>query len=134
MDIRLDELPFDYDGKHYILRCNMNVLADVQIAYDGDLSPALNDRGTLRSVLEFLAAMMNDYADEQGWFDPGVTQEGYPCAPELSKRFTARQLGRKLRREEIPQTEIFALVVKAIVPLRAQQAGDATGKNGEPGN
>lgn len=116
MDIRLDSLPFEFDGKHYILRCNMNVLADVQIAYNGDLMPALNDRGTLRSVLEFLAAMMNDYADEQGWFEPGTTELGFPCAPELSKRFTARSLGRKLRRGQIPVKEIFLLVGRALVP------------------
>lgn len=133
MDLRLETLPFDYDGKHYQLRCNMNVLADVQIAYNGNLTPALNDKGTFRSVLEFLAAMMNDWADEQGWFEPGVTPEGYPCAPELPRRFTARALGRKLRREDIPMQEIFALVGRALVPQRAktEQADKA---DDEPGN
>lgn len=133
MDLRLEELPFEYDGRRYLLRCNMNVLADVQIAYDGNLTPALNTRGTLRSVLEFLAAMMNDYADEQGWFDPGTTAEGYPCAPELAKRFTARSLGRKLRREQIPVAEIFGLVGRALVPETAKnEAGEQ--KASDPGN
>ena len=133
MDIRLDSLPFDFDGKRYILRCNMNVLADVQIAYKGDLTPALNDRGTLRSALEFLAAMMNDYADEQGWFEPGRTPEGYECAPELAKRFTARSLGRKLRRERIPFKELFLLVGRAVVPQGAKYERP-TDADGEPGN
>ena len=30
MDIRLETMPFELDGKTYQLRCNMNVLADVQ--------------------------------------------------------------------------------------------------------
>lgn len=133
MDVRLDSLPFDFEGRHYILRCNMNVLADVQIAYNGDLTPALNDRGTLRSVLEFLAAMMNDYADEQGWFEPGTTEQGFPCAPELAKRFTARSLGRKLRREDIPKAEIFRLVWAGITPQRSQTDEKPT-QDGSRGN
>lgn len=133
MDIRLDSLPFDFDGRHYVLRCNMNVLADVQIAYKGDLTPALNDKGTLRSALEFLAAMMNDYADEQGWFEPGTTPQGYECAPELAKRFSARSLGRRLRREQIPFKEIFLLVGHAVVPQSAKNEAQDERK-GEPGN
>lgn len=133
MDVRLDSLPFEYEGRIYTLRCNMNVLADVQIAYNGDLTPALNDRGTLRSVLEFLAAMMNDWADEQGWFEPGVTEQGFPCAPELAKRFTARSLGRKLRRDQIPQKDIFLLVGRALVPQRAKNE-DRPEESGDSGN
>lgn len=123
-DIRLREVPFELDGRHYTLRCNMNVLADVQEAYNGDLTPALNMRGTLRSVLEFLAAMLNEDADQRGLFEPGVSPEGYPCAPELSRRFTAKQLGRKLKRSDIPMSKIFALVQAEIAPKRddAQEA------------
>ena len=133
MDVRLDSLPFEFEGRHYTLRCNMNVLADVQIAYNGDLSPALNDRGTLRSVLEFLAAMMNDWADEQGWFEPGVSEQGFPCAPELAKRFTSRSLGRKLRREQIPVKEIFMLVGAALVPQNGKTEGQPQ-QDGSRGN
>lgn len=123
-DIRLREVPFELDGRHYTLRCNMNVLADVQEAYNGDLGPALSKRGTLHSALEFLAAMLNDDADLQGLFDPGTTPEGYPRAPELEKRFTARQLGRKLKREEIPLVEIFKLVTVELTPERASVQGE----------
>ena len=119
-DIRLREVPFELDGRRYTLRCNMNVLADVQEAYGGDLTPALSMRGTLRSVLEFLAAMLNEDAETRGLFDPGITPQGYPCAPELETRFTARQLGRKLKREDIPMAEIFAMVQAEIAPRRAE--------------
>lgn len=112
MSIRLQTKPFDYEGKTYILRCNMNVLADVQDAYDGNLGAALDEKKPFRSVLAFLAAMMNDYADEMHW-------------PE---RFTARQLGRTLTSRDLP--DIMGLVVAALVPdTGADQAEEANEKN-----
>lgn len=121
-DIRLNSLPFKYDGREYKLRCNMNVLADVQEAYGGDFSAALNGRGAMHSVLEFLAAMMNDYADEQGWFDEQVGPTGFPAAPILAKRFTARQLGRVLHQGQIPGAEIVRLVTASLsVKSEAQE-------------
>lgn len=105
-DVRMREIPYELDGKRYRLRCNMNVLADVQEAYDGDFMESLNSKSSMKGILEFLAAMLNDYADEQGW-------------PE---RFTAKQLGRKLRREEIPGVEIMALVTEAVLPRKKEEA------------
>lgn len=79
MDLRLKSVPYELDGKTYQLRCNMAVLMDVQEAFDGDLTQALSRAHSMRGLLEFLAAMLNDYADEQGW----------------TERWTARQLGRR---------------------------------------
>jgi hypothetical protein len=79
VDIRLKIVPFEWEGKTYQICCNMNVLADVQEAFDGDLEAALGKR-SLRGVLEFLAAMLNDAAASAGW-------------PE---RFTAKGIGRSL--------------------------------------
>lgn len=114
MSIRLEEMPFEYDGKEYILRCNMNVLADVQEAYNGDLGAALDEKRPVKSILEFLAAMMNDYADEMHW-------------PE---RFTARQLGRRLLKKDVPD-EIMTLVISALIPGDGEDNTEAedTGKN-----
>lgn len=78
-DIRLEKFNFEFDGKVYVLRCNMNVLADVQ-SERGSLPNITNEAGGLNTRLIYLAAMMNDYADEMGW-------------PE---RFTPKSLGRKL--------------------------------------
>ncbi len=100
--VKMKEIPFELDGKRYRLRCNMNVLADVQEAYGGDFMESLDSRRSMKGILEFLAAMLNDYADEQDW-------------PE---RFTAKQLGRKLRREEIPGVEIMSLVTEAVLPRK----------------
>ena len=99
-DIRLEEFPFDLDGKTYLLRCNMNVLADVQEAFGGTIAGALSGESANRSVMEFLAAMLNDYADEKGW-------------PE---RFTARQLGRRLPLYAVRPTVIMGLVTRSITP------------------
>ena len=76
MDLRLKSVPYELEGKTYQLRCNMAVLMDVQEAFDGDLTQALSRAHSMRGLLEFLAAMLNDYADEQGW----------------TERWTARQL------------------------------------------
>lgn len=126
-DLRLENALFSFEGRSYTLRCNMNVLADVQAAYGGDLTPALSGRGTIRSVLEFLAAMMNDYADEQGWFEP----DPYTGKAVLPGRFTARKLGRKLDREDIPMVKIFALVTAAVAP---KKSADAEPDPHDPGN
>lgn len=103
-DIRLEELPFEFDGKTYLLRCNMNVLADVQNAHNGNIADALDSESAMQSVLEFTAAMMNDYADEMGW-------------PE---RHTAKTVGRKLALYDLPIGKIMRLVTQAMTPIRAE--------------
>ena len=98
--VKMREIPFELDGKRYRLRCNMNVLADVQEEYDGDFMESLNGKKAMKGILVFLAAMLNDFADEMGW-------------PE---RFTAKQLGRRLHQDEIPGVKIMALVTEAVLP------------------
>lgn len=100
MDIRLKETPFEWNGKTYMLRCNMNVLADVQEAFGGELSEAMAGKNSVRTLTEFLAAMLNDYADDMGW-------------PE---RFTARQVGRQMKPSAIGQIRqaVMALVADAL--------------------
>lgn len=112
MGIRLEEIPFELNGKTYQLRCNMNVLADVQEQYDGDFISALNDKKTMKSVLFFLAAMLNDYADEKGW----------------EERYTAKSLGRMIRLNDISVKEIMGLVVRSVMT----EASPASPE--EPGN
>lgn len=79
-DIRLPEVPFEFNGKTYKLRCNMNVLAEIQENNGGKLPNIFDENKTLNNFLLYLSAMMNDYADEQGW----------------EERVTAKELGRKL--------------------------------------
>lgn len=96
--IRLKEHSFNFEGKEYKLRCNFNVLADVQEACGGSIPDIFDPKKTLKNSAIFLAAMMNDYADEQGW-------------PE---RFTARQIGRKIDfKDGLLTQRIINLVISA---------------------
>ena len=99
-DIRLQTEPLELGGKTYLLRCNFNVLADVQEAFGGDFLAAMDYKQSFRAVTEITAAMANDYADEMGW-------------PE---RFTARQMGRLLPMNDLKlwQMKIAMLVLSAL--------------------
>lgn len=129
-DLRLETLPFEFEGRRYLLRCNMNVLADVQEMNDGVISPALEGKRAQKSVLQFLAAMMNDYADEQGWFEE--PEDG--GEPVLAKPFTPRGLGRVLNIFDVPSAQILGLVTRAITPARKAKEDDSGVKPGEAGN
>ena len=83
---KLNTVDYELEGRVYRLSCNMNVLADVQDEYDGNLLRALNTVHGLKSTLAFLAAMLTDAADTQGITD----ENGLPLV------FTRKQLGRKL--------------------------------------
>jgi len=86
----------------------MNVLADVQDEYGGNLLRALNTAHGLKSTLAFLAAMLTDAADTQG-----ITDEN-----DLPLRFTSKQLGRKLTMHQTLEagTRIYPLIQAAVAP------------------
>lgn len=115
MDIRQKTAPFEFDGKVFQLTCNMNVLAEVQEIYDGAISKALVGKGTLRAVNAFLTAMLNDYADSQGWIE----------------RYDVKTVGRMLDTSTAAMTArnslVMGLVTAAFTP--AQTAGEETPKN-----
>lgn len=91
MDLRLLRRPFSLGGKEYSLCCNMNVFADVQEAYDGDLDAALDL--DIRATMTFLAAMLNDCNEDAG--DP--------------RRYTAREVGRLLPPASLPEVKGLVL-------------------------
>ena len=107
MGLQLKTVPFEFDGKVFQLCCNMNVLADVQERFGGDLKAMLSANTTLTCITAFLTAMLNDYADSQGW-------------PE---RYTAAQVGRQL--DPTPavmqkrNSMVLDLIYSAIVPQTA---------------
>lgn len=115
MDIRQKTAPFEFDGKVFQLTCNMNVLSEVQETYDGAISKALDGKGTLRAVNAFLTAMLNDYADSQGWME----------------RYDAKAVGRML--DTTPgamtarNTLVMGLVTAAFTPV--EHANEESEKN-----
>lgn len=104
MDIRLPEKKFHYKDRDYILRCNMNVIADAQEMCGGTLGPVLDDNATLKGVLVWLAAMMNDYADEH------AGEEGW----EDYTPYTGKTLGREIAFKDIPRKEVLSIVREAL--------------------
>lgn len=117
MDLRLKTQVFPINGKSYVLRCNMNVLADVELMHNGNLMAALKSPGKLTVAKEFLAAMLNDYADEMGW----------------EERWTPKSLGRELAPTPANlkhMTDIVQdLVVSAILSDEAEkEAGEEAGE------
>lgn len=111
---------YELDGRKYRLMCNMNVLADVQDEYNGNLVQALNAVHGLKSTLVFLAAMLTDAADTQGITD----ENGLPL------RFTSKQLGRKLTMHQTLEagTQIYPLIKDAVEPPE-EEAGEKTSED-----
>ena len=99
---------YELEGRVYRLSCNMNVLADVQDEYGGNLLRALNTVHGLKSTLAFLAAMLTDAADTQHITD----ENGLPL------RFTSKQLGRALTMHQTLEAgaRIYPLIQAAVEP------------------
>ena len=81
MDVRLKYADIEVGGETYHVCCNMNVLAEIQEAYGGDLDSALGARGTVKTVMVFLAAMINDCRDTQGKPPISAKEIGRMLAP-----------------------------------------------------
>lgn len=115
-DVRLSTAPFTLEGRDYQLRCNFNVLADVTEEYGGVLPDPFDQATQLRVCLSFLAAMVNDYADEQGW-------------PE---RYTPKELGRRIDTEAAVLLRlVMPLVVRAVFARGGTQPEDNEKKAGQ---
>lgn len=101
--IRLEEKPIELDGQKYTLRCNMAVLERVEEAH-GDMEAVM--ALTIRqSSLEFLAAMLNDDAQQRG----------------LDVIWTPEALKRKLSYAMLKDLDILGMVFRAISPGRAAE-------------
>ena len=111
MDIRLKTARFEIGDKEYDLCCNMNVLAEVQEMYDGNLFAALNSTGTLKSILSFLTAMVNDNREAEG-LEPFTVKE-------VGRMIPAGRL--KPMRETVMQLVTYALM--------SDEAADETEEN-----
>ena len=101
MSLKLEEVPFEFEGKTYMLRCNMAVLEEIQEAHGGDLGAALDPKKAVKSAVEFLTAMINDYAEDQGW----------------KERYTRKQVARRLSFGDLASRvtkEIMGLVVRSM--------------------
>lgn len=92
MDIRLKTAKYTFDGQEMTLCCNMNVLADVQEMFDGNISKALRS-ATTKTIVCFLTAMINDYLDSEG----------------SDKSYTVKQVGRLIPPSQL--SDVTSLVM-----------------------
>ena len=111
-DIKPREVAWRFDGRDWVLRCNNNVLAEVQEINGGDFSPILSRKRTLKSVLQLLAAMLNDYAD--------------------AIQYTEKQLGRRLSLGTIERLapDVMRMAILAVRDAEAENSS-ADEKNAE---
>lgn len=102
---KLKTVDYEFEGRKYRLVCNMNVIAPVQEAYNGNLRRALERRHGIKSTLQFLAAMLTEAARKQNITD----DSGLPL------QFTAEQLGETLSWNETMEAgaKIWPLVEAA---------------------
>jgi hypothetical protein len=74
MSIQLEEKRLEVGGKTYVLHANMSVLDRVVDEHDGDVAKFLatpkND-----AMAEILAAMLNDWAEDQDWDQEWTTRK-----------------------------------------------------------
>lgn len=115
-DLRLKTADVTVGGRTYKISCNMNVLADVQEMYDGNMSKALEDT-TANGIRNFLTAMVNDARDSLG--------EG---------PLTAKQVGREISFSNAKKI-VMPLILAAFVPSKNKQQEEPEEKeNGDEKN
>lgn len=101
-DLRLKTADVTVGGRTYKISCNMNVLADVQEMYDGNMSKALEDT-TANGMRNFLTAMVNDARDSLG-----------------EEPLTAKQVGREISFSNAKKI-VMPLILAAFVPSKNEQ-------------
>ena len=109
MSLRLEQIPYEFEGKTYMLRCNMAVLEDIQEAHGGNLEEALDPDHAIHSAVEFLTAMLNDYADDQGW----------------EERWTPAQLKRRISHAMLMELDLVSMLFRSLSPARKENTPEA---------
>ena len=104
--IRLEEKPFELEGKRYILRCNMAVLEAIEELH-GDFD-AVMKLPVRTASFELLQLMLNDYADEQG----------------MDEQWTAARLKRRVSYAMLMELDLIGMLFRAISPARKDNATD----------
>lgn len=106
--IRLEEKPFELEGKRYLLRCNMAVLETIEDKY-GDMD-AVMGLTVRQSALELLTAMLNDYAEEQGW----------------EERWELKQVKRRVNWAMLQEMDLVGMLFRSMRSSVAKPTADNT--------
>ena len=119
MKLKLEEKKLDLDGRIYTLHVNMSVLEKVQEAHGGDFHELMNLSPSVLEA-EVLAAMLNDWAEDQGWDD----------------QWTARMIQKRFSMAMIHDLDVWGMFIRSVTPANkgsAEKPG-ATEDKSESGN
>ncbi len=64
--LRLEEKSIELNGRTYVLRVNLSVLDRIQVECGGQINDLLK-KSMFDGNAITMAAMLNDYAEDQGW-------------------------------------------------------------------
>ena len=102
--IRLEEKQIELDGRSWTLRVNMAVLERLQEGNGGDIG-ALMLKPPHEGLAEILAAMLNDWAEDQGWPEDWT-------ARKVKKHFSLRLLN---------ELDVLGMFRRAMTPAGAEK-------------
>lgn len=114
MSIRLEEKPFEIDGRVYRLRCNMAVLDRIEEAHGS--FEAVMQLPMRDGVTEILAAMLNDFAEDKGW----------------PQDWTSKRVKKLMSFRDLLELDVLGIFNRAVVPASAAVEQDEPGE--DPGN
>lgn len=114
--IRLEERPFELEGKRYLLRCNMAVLEAIEELH-GSFDAVL-ELPVRTASLDLLQLMLNDYADEQGW----------------NERWTAAALKRRISYAMLMELDLIGMLFRALSPAKKDTPEAGSEKPADSGN
>ena len=108
--LRLEEKPVEFEGRSYVLRCNMAVLDALQEAHGGDFAEVMQ-LSPQQAAPEILAAMLNDYAEDMGW----------------EQDWTARRVKKQVPYKALLEADVIGLFNRAIIPASQQEISEPGG-------
>ena len=109
IDDVMPRMQFSFEGREYTLRCNMCVYDAVLNECGGDLSLML--KNPAKSVSIWLAAMMNDFAEDQDWPD---------YVP-----YTSKKLRKKLPADQNLAKEVMSIVARSLTATKPEDPAPA---------
>lgn len=109
ISIKLEEKSIELDGKTYVLHVNMSVLDRIQTACGGEIS-ALLEKSLFESNAIVMAAMLNDWAEDQGW----------------EEKWTEKMVKKRFNSGMMRMLDISGMFFRAIKPDDDTDAGPKT--------
>ncbi len=104
--IKLETKQVEFDGRVFEISCNMAVLEALQTAHES--LNAVLALPPFQAAAELLAAMLNDYAEDQGW--------------EI--RYTPKQVERRTNLQALNELGVLGMFLRAVTDEAEAPAED----------